>query len=37
MQRGVTWQRFCKQIGGEGWGEGAVLARCLLRKPPHPA
>jgi hypothetical protein len=24
------------KIGGEGWGEGAVSARCVLRKPPHP-
>ena len=28
---------FLQKLGGEGRGEGAVLARCLQRNPPHPA
>ena len=27
---------FLRKLGGEGRGEGAVLGRCLQRKPPHP-
>ena len=31
--RGVVWQFGRKQIGGEGWGEGGLFARCHPRKP----
>ena len=36
----AAWRHMAacsKKIGGEGWGEEAVLERCHSRKPPHPA